>query len=385
MKKFLSKLFYAPGSAFLLIMGMLMALSLGMFTLIATGHGSEAGAVIAAIVVAICAVSAFSGPVLRNQRGDVPWAANYPDYTTATGTKSISWAFSKKVLKKWYPKSIMTYTSNTEFEGEIKAEGSKVIIPTLGNVTVRKRAKGATTIWENIASTPVEFNVNRSTEWAFRLDDVDIKQFVVKGIIDKYAADASEQSKIVIDQDYLSSIYLNAASYNQGIAAGKNSGMFNIGVTGTPIVLSKTNITSYILMCEALLNEADVPQADRWLVLPTWARFLLDDSEVKDASFTGMGKSLLVDESGYIKRIGKFAVYESNLYTSVTDGANTCFNIVFGHKYAVTTATQIVDTKFFDKFEDFWGQGMKGLQVYDWAVIKGQGLGVLYATISNLI
>jgi hypothetical protein len=184
--------------------------------------------------------------------------------------------------------------------------------------------------------------------------------------------------------DYLSSIYLDAASYNQGATAGLKSSLYNIGVTTAPIVLSKANITSYILMCEAVLNEADVPQTDRWLVLPTWARFLLDDSEIKDASLTGLNKSLLVDESGYIRNIGKFRVYESNLYTSVSDTV-TCFNILFGHKYAVTTATQLVETKFFDKFENFWGQGMKGMQVYDWKTIKGQGLGVLYATISSLV
>lgn len=326
----------------------------------------------------------LSALVSLGQRGDVAWVAGSPDYTTSTGSKNIPWVFSKKVLRKWYPKSIMSYTSNTEYEGEIKTEGSKVIIPTLGNVTVRKRAKYSKTIWENIVSQPVEFNVNRSTEWAFRLDDVDIKQFVLKGIIDKYAGDAAEQTRLVMDTDYLSSIYLSAASYNQGLTAGKNSLLYNLGVTGTPVVLSKANITSYILMCEAALNEADVPQTDRWLVLPTWARFLLDDSKVQDASYTG-GKSNLIDESGYIKSIGKFKIYESNLYTSVSDSGKTCFNIVFGHKYATTTATQITDSKFFDKFEDFWGQGMKGLQVYDWAVIKGQGLGVLYATISSVI
>ena len=281
---------------------------------------------------------------------------------------------------------IKNFSDNILYEGDIKQEGSKVIIPTIANVTVRKRVKGSQTIWETLSSSPVEFNVSRSTEWAFRLDDVDIKQFVVKGIIDKYASDAAEQTRIVMDQDYLSSVYLNAASYNQGATAGKNSSLFNVGVTNSPIVLSKANITSYLLMCEAILNEADVPQTDRWVVLPTWARFLLDDSEVKDASLTGLNKSNLVDESGYIRNIGKFRVYESNLYTSVADGSGaTCFNIIFGHKYAITTATQLVDTQYFDKFENFWGKGMKGLQVYDWLVQKGQGLGVLYATISSLI
>ena len=268
---------------------------------------------------------------------------------------------------------------------EIKAQGSRVIIPTIANVTVRKRLTGASTIWETLSSPPVEFNVNRATEWAFRMDTVSLAQFLNKDIMDKYANDAAEQTKAVMDEDYLSSVYLKAASYNQGITAGLKSGLFNLGVTGSMITLSKANIVTYLLMLEAVLNEADVPQTDRFVVLPTWARFLLDDSKVQDAAYTGLSKSNLIDTGGYITNIGRFRVYESNLYTSVTDTGKTCFNIIAGHKDAITTATQIVDTQYFDKFENTWGKGMKGLQVYDWEVIKGQALAVLYATISTLV
>ena len=359
MKSMFSKLMNVPGAIFFSLMFALVAMPMAILTF------------------------AFS----LGQRGSVLWVPGGNDFTDATGNSSIPKLFSNKLLQKWYPKSIMSYTSNTEYEGEIKQMGDEVVIPTLGNVTVRDYAKGQKTIWENIISTPVKFTINRATEWAFRLNDVDAKQFVVKNYIDKYASDASEQTRIVMDRSYLASIYLDAGSYNQGIAAGKTSSFYNVGVTGSPVTLTKANITSYLMMCEAILNEADVPMTGRWVVLPTWARFLLDESKVQDAQLTGLSKSNLVDESGYIRTIGRFKVYESNLYTPVVDGGagKTCYNILFGIKDAVTTATQLIETKSFDKFEDDWGQGMKGLQVYDWKTIKGQGLGNMYATISNVL
>ena len=87
MKKLLNSVYYGIiRNPFFHIMGMLIAFSATVFAVYAS----------------------------LGNHGDVAWAEGYPDFTTSTGTKSIPWIFSKKVLKKWYPKSIMSYTSNTE-------------------------------------------------------------------------------------------------------------------------------------------------------------------------------------------------------------------------------------------------------------------------------
>src|SRR3990172_2168556 len=125
--------------------------------------------------------------------GSIGWVPGGNDYTTATGSQNIPKLFSSKLLQKYYPKSLLTYTSNTAFEGELKQMGDEVVIPTLGNVTVRDYVKGQKTIWEEIVSQPVKFTINRAVEWAIKQNTIDAKQFVVKGLIDKYAADAAEQ------------------------------------------------------------------------------------------------------------------------------------------------------------------------------------------------
>ena len=315
----------------------------------------------------------------------VPIAPGYKDFTTGTGTQNMPWQFSRKFIEKWYPKSVLTYTSNTDFEGDLKQSGDTVIIPTLSNVTVRDAVAGGSTIWETLASDPITFRVNRMTEWAFRMDTVTLRQFLQKDIMDKYAKDAVEQTRLRVDSQYLASIYLDADAHNIGTTAGKNAGAYNLGTTTTPVSLTRANIVNNIMQAEAVLNEQDVPEEGRWIVLPTVARYLVDTSELKDASLTGKSQSNLVDRGGYVGMIGRFKVYESNLYSAVTDTGKTCFNILFGHKYAVTSAVEVIDSVYFDKFENGYGKGMKGRQLYDWKTIKPQGLGVLYATVATLV
>ena len=63
----------------------------------------------------VAGMGSFGGAMMLF--GVVASVPGYPDYSTETGTKSIPWIFSKKFLVKYYPKSIMTFTSNTKYEG----------------------------------------------------------------------------------------------------------------------------------------------------------------------------------------------------------------------------------------------------------------------------
>ena len=115
------------------------------------------------------------------------------------------------------------------------------------------------------------------------------------------------------------------------------------------------------------------------MVLPTWATFLLNNSDIKDASLTGEKPSLLVN-GHRIGRVGNFMVHQSNLYTPIVDGgaSATCYPIIFGHKSAITFASQLNDIEYFDKLENDIGKAMRGFQLYDWKTVKTESMGVLY-------
>lgn len=304
-------------------------------------------------------------------------APGHPDYEASGPNKNIPWIFSKKTVAKFYDKAVVTNIANTDYEGEIKGQGSKVIINTIPSVAIRKYVKGGTTIWQDLASPAVELDIDKAADFAFKMDKIDIKQFAIN-MMDKLSDDAGQQMKIYIDEEVLGSVYADAAAANKGITAGRKSSAYNLGTTGSSIPLSKTNIVDSIMMCEAVADEQNWPEEGRWMVIPTWAKFLINTSELKDASLTGEGTSRLLT-GGRLGQLGNFMLHVTNLYTSVTDGGNTCYNIMFGHKSALTFAAQLTEMEFFEKLETTYGSGMKGLNVYGFKTIKPESMGILYA------
>lgn len=265
--------------------------------------------------------------------------------------------------------------SNTEYEGEIQDQGDKVVIRTTPTITVRSYVKGQTLQYENPDSSPVELLIDKGQYFAFTVDDVDKIQSDIN-LMDDWSTDASMQMKIEVDREILGAVWADAAAENRGVTAGKISGSFNMGATGSPVQLTRTNILDYIVDAGTILDEQNVPNEDRWFVLPAWAAGLLKKSDLKDASLTGDATSVL--RNGRVGSIDNFAIYKSNLVNSVTDGAFTAYNIIFGHKASLTFAAQFTRTETL-RAESTFGDLIRGLLVYGFEVIKPDAMGVLYA------
>ncbi len=306
-------------------------------------------------------------------------AAGYPNYEADGINKNIPWLYSRRVVTKWYDKSVMPYMSNKDYDGEIEGAGDKVVIRTVPTVVIDTTyKKGGTVNWQNMASPAVELTVNRTAVYALRFDKIDIKQFDID-MQSKSVEDGSEQMRITIDEQFLGDVYADAHADNKGTSAGKSGPGYNLGTTGSAFPLTKVNIIEKIMECEAVMDEQSAPTEGRFLTLPTWAKLLLNISDLKNASFSGQQKSFLINKGGYITSLGRFDIFESNRYTAVADAGNSAYNITFGHTDAIASAAQLTEMEYHEKFENTFGSGMKALQVYDWKVIKPEALGVLYA------
>lgn len=181
--------------------------------------------------------------------------------------------------------------------------------------------------------------------------------------------------KISIDSDVLNNIYSDVSSSNKGITAGYVSSSFNLGTTAAAIPLDNTNIVDYIVDCGSVLDEYNVPETGRWLVLPTHLCNLVKKSDLKDASLSGDGTSIL--RNGRMGMIDRFTIYRSNNYTAVTDTGHSCYHVLSGHKVGLTFATQLVKTESL-KSESTFGTIVRGLQVYGYKVTKPDCLVDLY-------
>lgn len=75
--------------------------------------------------------------------------------------------------------------------------------------------------------------------------------------------------------------------------------------------------------------------------------------------------------------IDRFEIYNSNNILPVTEGTVKCYSAIFGHKSAITFASQLVENETIPNPKDF-GKLMRGLQVYGYEVIKPESMGTLY-------
>jgi hypothetical protein len=320
--------------------------------------------------------------------GTVDGSGSHPDYTQDGTNKNIPWAFSRKTLVKFYDSSVIPAITNTDYEGDIKNMGDKVVITTLPDVTISDYQKGANINWEDLESAAVEMTMDRAKYWAFKMDKIDIKQFTNKKYMDEAAGDAAMQMKITVDTQFIYDISAASAqtagatgtrahANNYGTTAGRKSSAINLGgANPNGIQLTKTNILDKLIDMGVVADEQNWPETDRWIVLPAIFIGLLKQSDIKDASMTGDGTSTL--RNGRIGMIDRWTIYSSNLYTTISD-TQTFYPVIFGHKSAIAFATQLTETEFFDKLETTFGKGMKGLQVYDWKTVKPESLGMLYA------
>ncbi|MBI9090719.1 MAG: hypothetical protein JEZ12_15995 [Desulfobacterium sp.] len=300
------------------------------------------------------------------------------DYGTGLSGNYIPEIWSGKLLEKFYTATVFTAISNTDYEGEISSQGDKVIIRTVPAITISEYKVGMTLNYERPKGDTVELLIDKGKYFGFVINDVEKKQADV-AYVDKWAEDASEQMKINIDRGILADIPADSHADNAGAASGKISGSVELGAAAADgsaaIALAKTTIIDKVVECGLVLDEQDVPETGRWMVLPSWACTRIKLSELKDASLTGDGKSTL--RNGRTGMIDRFEIFNSNNIIPVTEGSVKCYNSIFGHKSALTFASQLTENELIPNPNDF-GKLMRGLQVYGYEVIHPESMGTLY-------
>jgi len=300
----------------------------------------------------------------------------HPDYTQSGTSNFIPQYWSGNLQVKWYNATCLPEICNSDYEGEIKDSGDKVYIRTVPSVTVNTYTKGLALSYEHLEQADLELDIDKGKYFAFAIDDVDKFQSDL-ALMDKWSTDASQQMKISIETGFWSdsAIYAGMATYNTGATAGYKSNSFNLGASTAPVQVTKTNIIDYLVDCGTCLDEYDVPRTDRWFVMPMWMSGLIDKSDLKDASMTGESSSPLLN--GRIGRVADFTIYRSNTLYSLTDTV-VCTYAMFGHKAALTFASQISKVQHIPISETSFQEKMRGLNVYGYKPVKPEGYGTLY-------
>lgn len=320
--------------------------------------------------------------------------------------------WSGKLNAKFYATTVFGEIANTNYEGDIKNIGDKVVINNIPSVTINDYTVGNTLNYEVPAPNKIELDISKAKYFGVNVSDVLEYQSQPK-LMDMFTNDAAKQMAINIDTDLLKNSVDTVAGWsksaspsatgvgiNAGTKAGVRSGGFNLGGAGgtynastnpfggAPLTLDNTNVVSTITTLASVLDEQNVPDTDRFLVISPAVRNLLMSSPLSQAYLTGDAQSIL--RNGKIGTIDRFTVYVSNLLPSAAagqnfDGSTTGTGIsanavarkciIAGHTTAISFASQIAKVESLQNPNDF-GTLVRGLNIYGYKTIKPESLAI---------
>lgn len=297
-----------------------------------------------------------------------PVAPGRPDYSG----NFIPEIWSGKLIENFYDSTVLAAISNTDYEGEIRNQGDTVNIRTQPNITIREYVKGQNLVVENPDAPKLQLVIDKGEYFSCVEDDIDRVQSDIK-LMDMWSKDASEQMKIKIDQRVLTDMLPGIGALNKGATAGQQSGAFNLGTTGAPLTVTKdgagstTSVVDLIVDMGTVLDEANVPESDRFLVIPARMAGLIKKSELKDASLTGDSATPI--RNGRLGMIDRFTLYVSH-NLNVSSGKTS---LIAGHKMGFTFASQMTEMETL-RAQSTFGNIIRGLQVYGYKVVKPEAL-----------
>lgn len=299
--------------------------------------------------------------------------------------------WSKKLLIKFYQNLMLSEITNTDYEGELRNQGDTVRIRSVPDVTIRDYEVGMNLQYE--VPTPIfqDMQIDQGKYFGVKVSDV-LEYQSDMSLMDMFTDEAAKQMKIKVEDEVFFNSFITQGpdAANEGATAGALSAAYNLGTDTTPIdQATPQNVLDAILRMSSVLDEQNVPEEGRWLVMSPYDRHLLMQSELRQAYLTGDSSS--VTRTGKIGTIDRFTVYVSNLLPKAAAGKNWVNGLgdpttaaavsnaksrrmmIAGTKHAISFAAGIEKTEPMRDPTDF-GDIVRGLMVYGRKVIKPETL-----------
>jgi hypothetical protein len=258
--------------------------------------------------------------------------------------------FSKKLQAKFYAQTVLSEVTTNEYEGEISGLGNKVNIRAVPAVSVADYTGSLS--YADVTSSTIELNIDKAKSYAFKVDDI-LREQADIDFMNEASKDAAQNMKIAIEQD----VFAN-------VAAGSSL----TDVNATPSNVTTSNVLGFILEAGQNLDENNIPEEDRFMIINPAVASVLKQSELRQAYLTGDSVSPL--RNGFIGMVDRFRMYVSN-NLSTSAGVSSG---LYGHPKAIAYASQFTNTESV-RLESSFGDGVRGLAVYGYKVVLPTAIG----------
>jgi hypothetical protein len=328
--------------------------------------------------------------------------------------------YSKKVQLAFRKSTIAGDVTNSDYFGEISAQGDSVKIIKEPEITVSPYARGTQVNAQDLDDEDFSLVIDKANYFAFKVDDIEEKHSHVN-FMDLATNRAAYRLADQYDQEVLgylsgykqSTVHANADAVNDQVNGTKavttagsdelltsmklNKGKFgnittaSAGDHAIPVAARlpgatalPTEYVSPVMLINRmgrLLDQQNVDKAGRWIVIdPVLMEVLQDeDSRFLNADY---GDSGALRNGLVINNWNGFRVYVSNNLPQVGGGAattgvanqNTDYGVIVGgHDSAVATAEQINKTETYrdpDSFADI----VRGMHLYGRKILRPEAL-----------
>lgn len=254
--------------------------------------------------------------------------------------------------------------ANRNYEGEISAYGDTVKINSIGTVTIGDYTKNSNmSSPETLTDQTRTLTIDQSKYFNFQIDDID----------------RAQQNPKVMQQAMAEAAYALRNTADQFIAALHTDISNTLGTTGSPETFSAvSDAYDAIVDLSVLLDENNVPEAGRYVIVPAWYQGLL----LKDDRFVGSG-AMAADDRLLNGAIGRAAGMNILISNNVAQDTNDDYKIIAGYEGAITYAEQIMDVEAY-RPELRFADALKGLHLYGAKVVRPTGAAVLTVTKPSL-
>ena len=251
--------------------------------------------------------------------------------------------WSAKILKELENNLVAKQITNMEYAGEIRGKGDTVFFNSLSDPTV-SAYNGSISSYESMSDAQIAMVVDQANMFNWKINDVD-----------KHQSNTDLESAQVTRSAYM--LANEADKHVLGLYA-------QAGNTITDASCDSTSILSTIGEIGVKLDENNVPQQDRYLVIPPWVKLKLELAGIKfqinDGLKNGKGGLAFTDELG-------FRIYVSNNLTN--SAATPVTECIACSGSAIAFAQQINKTEKLRLESDF-ATAVRGLHVFGAKVVK---------------
>lgn len=267
--------------------------------------------------------------------------------------------WSARLLKHLDTQLVFKQLVNTDYEGEIRSFGDTVRVNRIGDITVGDYTKNSTlSAPQALTGEQMVMVIDQAKYFNFFVDDIDQAQANVK-VMDAAMERASFALAKAVD------IYIAKKFSEAGIIL---DGTSHAGITVDPAGSSGVKPYDLLISIAQKMDENNVPEANRWVVVPPWFHAALLKSEEYKLAYQDY------KTTGKIPEVAGMKILKSNNLRPIkwdstnsvwTEGAsgNTHVAMLAGVDITIAYAQQLQKIEAYrpaDRFAD----AVKGLLVF---------------------